>query len=323
MAPSFLCENMNKTFMFKILVSVFVTTVLLGTMYCKSVGANIDGASFDPVKKEKWVVIVCGGCKDTEHWWEKLMAGAEIIRKTAIHTYETFKQLGYDDQHIYFIVDRDVPCDGKDTVVSKEAVRYAIANWLKNHSDDDDDICVILHCHGHYRPLRCDGRAFVKIWNNETREWECIYDRELDSWLDNVSYSVCTVIIDASHSGSFIKVLSQENRIIITSTTPYTAAIAFGESIFSYFFFNKLSENASYGEAWEYADKKLKRMKIGEMPPVPEVGTIEKIYVKFLVCMLQHLQIDDNGDGKGHGTIFADGLPLGEDGYLALSTYPS
>jgi len=314
---------MNKTSVFKTLVSVFVTTVLLGTMYCKSVGANIDGASFDPVKKEKWVVIVCGGCKDIEHWWEKSMAGAEIIRKTAIHTYETFKQLGYDDQHIYFIVDRDVPCDGKDTVVSKEAVRYAIANWLKNHSDDDDDICVILHCHGHYRPLRCDGRAFVKIWNNETREWECIYDRELDSWLDNVSYSVCTVIIDASHSGSFIKVLSQENRIIITSTTPYTAAIAFGESIFSYFFFNKLSENASYGEAWEYADKKLKRMKIGEMPPVPEVGTIEKIYVKFLVCMLQHPQIDDNGDGKGHGTIFADGLPLGEDGYLALSTYPS
>ncbi|MCD6542596.1 MAG: hypothetical protein J7K38_04670 [Thermoplasmata archaeon] len=320
---------MNKTSMSKIFVAIFDITVLISAMYCGLVEANINSASFDLVGKEKWVVIVCGGCKNIEHWWERIMAGAEIIRKTAIHTYETFKQLGYDDQHIYFIVDRDVPCNGKDAVVSKETVRYAITSWLKNHSDDNDDICVILHCHGHFRSLQHDGKAFVGIWNNETQEWEYIYDRELDSWLDNVNCSVCTVIMDACYSGSFIRALSQENRIIITSTTPYTVGIAFGDwgSVFSYFFFNKLSENASYGEAWEYADKKLKRMKIEEMPPVPEVGTIEeiyvKIYVKFMICVLQHPQIDDNGDGKGHGTVFADKLPLDGDGYLALSTYPS
>ena len=323
MTSIFLDAKMNKMSIFKILVAIAVIIPSFSTMYCRSVEANLN-IPFNFDKKEKWVVIICGGAKDPgKHWWEKLTGGPGFIRKTSIHVYETFRHLGYDDQHIYFIIDRDIPCNGKDAVVSKEAVRYAIVNWLKNHSDDNDDVCIVFNCHGHFRSLRYGGKAFVGIWNNETQEWENIYDQELDSWLDNVSYDVCTVIIDACFSGSFIRALSQENRIIITSTSPFTVGIGFGEEIFSYFFFNKLSENVSYGEAWEYADEKLRRMKIEEMPDIPKAGILKKTFAKLMIRMIEHPWIDDNGDGKGHGTIFVDKLPIGGDGYLALSTYPS
>jgi len=303
----------DRKLLLKVMV-LFTATLLVETLFTPSVVVGVINNDF--TVKEHWVVVICGGAKDPgAHLWEKFIAGPEAIRKTSLHAYETFKQLGYDDEHIYFILDRNVSYEGKDAVVSKETVRYAVEGWLANKSDENDDICIIIHAHG-------SRKAFVGIWSNQSHEWEKISAKELDEWIDKISYSSCTVIIDACFSGSFINTLSQQNRIVITSTSPYTVGTGLDELIFSYFFLNELSKNVSYGKAWEYADEKLSRMRINEMPTNPEFGVIKKVLIKLGIHLIQHPWIDDNGDRKGHGTIFVDKLPLGGDGYLALETFP-
>lgn len=86
-------------------------------------------------------------------------------------------------------------------------------------------------------------------------------------------------------------------------------------------FFDKLEENVSYGEAWEYAGKKHLRVKIKDLPS--DIPFFLKILAK-IGFLIQNPQIDDNGDGRGHGRRFiADRLPIRRDGFLAFRTYPS
>ena len=85
----------------------------------------------------------------------------------------------------------------------------------------------------------------------------------------------------------------------MTATDSKNPAYTSDEGIFVEPFFNKLGKGASYGEAWMAADKYVDSAPDDQNP-----------------------QIDDNGDGKGHGTSSIDTLPLGGDGYLALNTYP-
>ena len=296
---------------------LLIATLLIESLLISSALVSIKNNDNDLVVREHWAVIICGGASDPNTILEKnFIAGAETMRETSIHAYETLKQLGYDDEHIYLILDRNLSFDGKDAVASKWSIRYAIEGWLANKSDKNDDICIMLHAHG-------NRKAFVGIWNNQSQEWEKVLAEELDEWIDRVNYSVCTIIVDACFSGSFISTLSQDNRIIITSTSPYTVGIGLNELVFSYFFLNKLSENVSYGKAWEYADEKLRKMTIYEMPLGPEFRITKKVLIKLGISMIQHPQIDDNGDGKGHGTIFVDKLPIDGDGDLALKTFPS
>jgi hypothetical protein len=304
----------------KIIVTAVVTCLLLST-YVMS--AN---ATFNPKRnkayttqstdnKENWAVIICAGARPNQ---TEGKTGAVPIRATSKHVYETFKQLGYDDEHIYFLHDKDLSAEGADGVVSKANIEYAITEWLKNNSDSNDNCCIIHSGHG--------GAGLLGIWNFEKGEPELLYTYELASWIDVVEYDVFTILIDACYSGTFLHSLSGENRIVITSSSPSRVCIGLKELVFTYHFLNKLEKNVSYGKAWEYADKQIARRNIPkELYPTDGESFFRiflgKMFSKILM-FLQNPQIDDNGDKKGHGTILANKLPIAGDGKLALRTYP-
>lgn len=260
--------------------------------------------------KENWVVIICAGANDNI---SEGKVGAESIRATSKHVYDTFKQLGYDDEHIFYLHDRNSSAEGADGVVSKSMIEYAITDWLNGNLDSNDNCCIFYNGHG--------GRNVIGIWNYVNDSSEIINDYEFASWIGILEYNVLTIVIDACFSGTFIDELSGENRILLTSSSPYFPMVGLYELVFSYYFCNKLIENVSYGKAWEYADKQIARMKITE-DLLSNEGIILTILAKISM-FLQNPQINDNNDKKGHGTFFANKLPVKGDGILALITYPS
>ena len=264
-------------------------------------------------EKENWVVIICGGANDDRP--NMFYADSKPIRKAAQHVYETYKNLGYDDNHIYYLHDRDASEEGVDGVVNKSMVNYSINQWLSTHSDSNDNCCIYLLSHG-------SREKYIAVWNNKSTHYEHIFDYEFAQWADNINCSICTIVLDACNSGGFIKALSKNNRIIITSTSWFLWGFALNESIFSYHFLNKLAENNSYGAAWEYADKQLLRIKTPDISASP---LILRIFIKIAIFAFENPKIDDNGDGIGYGRIFrADKLKsIRGDGSLALQTYPS
>lgn len=269
-------------------------------------------------KKEYWAVIICGGLNDSFN---------ECFRNTARHAYQTLKKLRYDDEHIYFLQDGNITEEGVDGITNKSMVEYAIAGWLKNHADENDDCFIYFADHGGISISQMI--IGLAVWNYNDNKAELIEPHELAEWVNCVTYNICTVAIDTCLSGSFIKSLSENNRIIITSTDLYRPGWGIKsngtvENVFSYHFFNGLANNVSYGRAWEYADKQTRTIRLRE---TPIFYRWHKFLIGKLICRfgtrLQNPQIDDNGDGKGHGTILADRLPMRGDGYLALKTYPS
>jgi hypothetical protein len=305
--------------------TVSIITLLLGLTFSSYVYAS------NPIinegdEKERWAVLICGSVEEDAQGLDT------TFRKTTKQAYETFKKLGYDDDHIYFLQGKNLSDDdednlpeGADGFCNKSNAKYAITSWLANNSDENDDCFIFMIGHGSFRipkstPRLKNGDSTFSIYDYVSEEQEYIWGYELAEWLDQISYNVCTVFIFACFSGGFIKRISGENRIIMTSAKLELSVGSITGDLAS-FFFDKLRENVSYGEAWEYAGKIHRNVKIRDLP----AGTsfIKKILAR-IGFIVQSPQIDDNGDGRGSGRRFiADKLPIRKDGYLALSTYPS
>jgi hypothetical protein len=269
-------------------------------------------------EKENWVVIMCGGVKNDSRGIYNVQIN------TTNKAYNKFKTLGYDDEHIYFLQFKNPENDseklpnGADGFSNKSNAKYALENWLASKSDYNDNCFIYLADHGSYF-INLGGSVFY-FYDYLNDKEEYINGSELNEWIDKINYSICTVFIDACYSGGFIKHLSKENRIIMTSSklTPGVVSLT-GD--FSQFFFEKLNANVSYGTAWEYAGKKHLQIKIKDLPDE------ERLLIKILArigILIQSPQIDDNGDKMGSGRRFIpDKLPIRKDGFLALQTYPS
>lgn len=250
----------------------------------------------EPEKKtETFVVLVAGGTGNSKVLeWLGTENLDENFENDAEHAYNTFKKLGYKDDHIYWLsgAKKIGNADGKTT---KTNVKNAITRWLKGKSTKATNCFIFISDHGADFP----GYPICVFPGRPYNIWEMIFAWELDSWLDEVDYNVCIIVIEACYSGGFIKYCSEKNRIIMTATDSKNPAYTGDKGIFVEPFFNKLGKGASYGEAWMAADKYVDSAPDDQNP-----------------------QIDDNGDKKGHGTSSIDTLPIGGDGYLALNTYP-
>jgi len=267
-------------------------------------------------KKEHWVIIISGGGEDTPGGFT---AGPEPLQNTSIHAYNTFRSLGYDDNHIFYLHDRNLSIPGVDGLSNKSMIKKSITKWLSEKSDQNDDCCIYVIAHGRFRSIKYNLKASFTVWNETLKQPERIFDDEFGEWINSVECNILTVVVESCFSGSFIKTLSKNNRIIITSTSQFTPSIAIDENVFSYYFLNKLVENVTYAEAWEYADHQL----FGLNETEKKLPLLNRI---FVLCgkMMMNPKIDDNADGVGHGRIFSkDNLPFGKDGYLAEITYPS
>jgi hypothetical protein len=305
--------------------TLFIIMLLLGLpiTYCVCATNSITTKGDE---KERWAVIICGSIEDDSYKLES------VFRTESTQAYETFKKLGYDDEHIYFLQGKNLsddtevnPPEGADGFSNKSNAKYAITSWLVENSDENDDCFIFMIDHGNFGIPKSSPRlknleSVFAIYDYVSEKQECIRGYELAEWLDQISYNVCTVLISACSSGGFIRRISGENRIIITSTK-LEPGISSSTGDFTSFFFDKLGENVSYGKAWEYAGKMHRSVKIRDMPSDTKLCT--KILARYFI-LLQNPQIDDNGDGRGNGRRFiADKLPIRKDGILALKTYPS
>jgi len=265
--------------------------------------------------EENWAILVCGGAPADKFF----SAPAPPFRNSTRHAYETFKKLGYDDDHIYYIHDISISEPEVDAIATKAHVQYTITEWLAQNSDENDNCCFYFFGH-----VGRDKEVYeIGIWNialGENGDWELIYTNEFNSWIDTVTCNIFTIIIDSCHSGGFVEPLSEKNRIVITSSPKGWEAFSLSqECAFSYHFINNLSEGGSYGEAWMYADQEVLNL---SNPEIPDYPFFERIFV-IVLLKTTNPQLDDNGDGIGQGRFCkADELPTGGDGYLALNTYP-
>jgi len=259
-----------------------------GLVYWEEV--NMYGTN--PMEKNhyKFAIMVCGGAIGDP--------AQPTFENTIQHAYNTLKDIGYNDEDIYYL-NVDASKEGVDQIATKNNIQEAITNWLASRSKSYGECFIYLINHG------TDGGYFAVDSNGDgdlSDSEDYIRDYELDSWIDQVVYSTCTVVIEACFSGDFIDDLSEDNRIVITSSngSQPSYGISGGEAIFSKAFFDTMGIGLSYGHCWEAGDSAVAKSIHPEQNP----------------------QIDDNGDGNGHGTTSVDHLPVGGDGLTALSTYP-
>ena len=257
-------------------------------------------------KIEHYAVIVCGGTGDDAQ---------DCFERTSDLAYDTFKYLGYDDDHIYYL-SRNTDNSKVDEKVTRKSIKNTLIDWLGNRSNEESK-CFIYFCdHG-----GSFGSFFIdeNVWVN---------DFEIADWLQNLRYKTLTIVLDSCFSGQFIDDLSGHNRVVITSTNERLSAYGnlYGYAFFSAPFFMALQNGASYGEAWEKADKSISEILPGENAIPLYLATRENNVRNIMRICDNEYQIpliDDNGDGVGHGTAAQDTLPLSGDGNLALNTYPA
>jgi len=211
-----------------------------------------------------------------------------------------------------------------EKLATKNELKEVITTWLPDNLGDECKCVIYISAHGNKKG---------EVWLNY--QGQMLKANELASWLNEIKghYSICTVILETCYAGSFIPCLSDENRIIVTSSDEDSKSYYFPSvgGFFSYSFFyaleypNQLEISGSYGEAWDYSESQIDKSRTKERLII---GLIKQIFSKIYKppnvssWRIQNPQIDDNGDGTGHGTNKPDTLPLGGDGYLALNTYP-
>ena len=254
---------------------------------------------------ENYAFLVCGGGDD--NW-------GIACERTSNQAYSTFKNLGYNNDHIIYL-SNDPDDTGVDDLSTKSNVKRHL-NELSSQTTRKSKIFLFI-C-GHGSPI---GTVQVKD--------SIIYDYELAEWIEHLNYKTITVLIDSCYSGNFIDDLSGDNRIIITSTNREKKAYGHTQYglYFSTPFFNALASDWSYGQAWEYADKTIVDSLDVNDPNVVELTNVQNSNIESDLISIESNEdqiplIDDNGDKRGHGTSNVDTLPLKGDGNLALQIFP-
>ncbi len=261
-----------------------------GTYYIQVVAENLLGSRSDWSNTKKvtvwdtYAIIVRGG-----------EVGDNYFDIESNRAYNRLISLGYTHDRICYL-NVDTSENHVDYRTTRGNIQWAITTWLDDRSTSKDKCFLYFVDHG-------SNGGYFYFDGNQDGDLNDVEDRitatELDGWINQVTYQVCTVVIDSCYSGDFIPSLSANKRIVITSSDGNNLAY-FGIDSFAFPFFNALGNGRSMGKAWEEADAKISN---GNHPE-------------------QNPQIDDDGNGAGHGTTSANTLPLGGDGSLALDTYP-
>ncbi|MBD3226986.1 MAG: hypothetical protein GF329_02265 [Candidatus Lokiarchaeota archaeon] len=212
------------------------------------------------------------------------------IKYTTNETYEILISCGYDPDEIYYLFpdgDWAAECPYADNYTDKDGIEYAIEQWAATNVGAGEALGIYMMDHGGVDNFPIPG---VDLTANE-----------LDTYIDNYEASSgndqVIVIYDACHSGSFINELSQEDRIIVTSTS--SALNAFGVPPFFWeAFWGAVKDCDTIGEAFEAGEQNVEALGYGG---------------------IQTPLIDDDHDGIGHETDGTGNLPNGGDGNDALN----
>ena len=176
---------------------------------------------------------------------------------------------------------------------TNDDINNGILEFVKENIGDDDKLFIYIEGHGNV--------GYVQL-----NPFQVLYDYQLASVLDDVTpyISVCTVVMDSCHVGSFIDNLAGENRIIITATdsSGYSWGKTDGMSYFSGELFTSIGAGKNLKDAWMDADSFI-------------CDNREELYS-------QNPQLEDNGNGFSVGTYTnADILPKNDGFTISVSDY--
>jgi len=266
-----------------------------GTYYLKVKNGNIDTVAGEdtrynltvrPLPKEAspgMLVLVAGRLNLTDLLQENIYNVTDEV-------YRVFKTNGYSADRIYYLAhdtSRDPGGDGLltkevDGPADKETLMLAISNAAKQVGPDRA-FTLYLMDHGNNDKFYLNGSEST------------VSSQELNTWLTALEQTApgvrVNIIMEACHSGSFIKTLSKPGRTIIASTgaeaVAYASVQGYRGAIFSDAFLGALRRGMSLYNSFEEAR-----------------GTALGAHAD------QTPWLDDNGDGQVNGA--SDGLESAE-----------
>ncbi|MDM8530007.1 SUMF1/EgtB/PvdO family nonheme iron enzyme [Anaerolineales bacterium HSG25] len=213
--------------------------------------------------------------------------------------YKLFLANGYTGEEIYYMAHKDNNPD--DDPSTKEVdnldpnptdLEIAITQWAVDKVGPNRAFTLYLMDHGTENKFYLDGPG------------QTVTAEELDSWLTELEQAVpevrINIILEACHSGSFVKTLSKPGRLIMTSTASASVAYASMQgkrgAIFSDAFLNGLGQGMSLLNSFEEARA-----------------------IAHTAHKDQQPWLDDNGDGL---YTPADGQEAAKRGFAYTGTFP-
>jgi hypothetical protein len=222
-------------------------------------------------------IIVGGGEASLQNTYWK------VTRKLVTKAYQDFKNMGFSDDMIHLMINSqmidinndDIPDNVvKTPIPTAEKLTHVIQNEYAEILTENDTLYIYMQGHG-------TRTSKFKILGRD----EYISSTQLNNALNifqDKTRSKVVLILECCYSGLFVKDLSHDNRIIITSAgdEPYNTD-ASGQISLSRYFFSRICQGESIHKAFDYAYRQLTNKKF----PAP--------------------LLDDNGDGI---TSMLDGL---------------
>ncbi|MDM8557321.1 Calx-beta domain-containing protein [Candidatus Parabeggiatoa sp. HSG14] len=239
--------------------------------------------------------------------------GLAAHNKTIHRIYKKFRDRGFEDDNLKYF-NYDTTQEGVDGLPIKADIAAAFTELQSRINSNPAPFYVVMIDHG-----GIDGTFHIYNGNNNAND--VITPADLGGWLDNLETGLNAnalkksrlVTLGACYSGSFIPVISQSGRTIITSATAQEESykgleepdgIRSGE-YFMEEFFASLGRSNNLKAAFEFATEKT------EIFTRRGDGNIAN---RFYDEATQHPLLDDNGDGQGSNTFTAN---VGSDGLLA------
>ncbi|MHA1744827.1 MAG: C13 family peptidase, partial [Promethearchaeota archaeon] len=200
----------------QIAVIFLLTTLVLNVNLCFFISTRdeipserdqvqpIPDASFTYANIGVWFIIA--GDREADH------GGLEFIIKGCDQLYEILIGMGYDDDDIYYFapeVEGYYQSPYAHARTTRDAIYWAITGWAANKlNGTQQGIGIYLFDHGGIDVLALPGPNLSPT----------VLDDALDILENKTNCGRSIIIYEGCHSGSFIDDLSQEDRIIITST---------------------------------------------------------------------------------------------------------
>ena len=243
-------------------------------------------------KSAGYAIVIQGKTNDNNLLNEHRYSAEDIIAKLKSRSF-----LDEDSKALYSTA---------TTAVTRQQIQDAITGWAKDKMNGSPaPLYIIMVDHGTV------GNFHIGA--------DTIAASDLKTWLETLETNLSTqaktekriVIIGTCYSGSFIKDISAQGRIIITSAgedeqsiggdqRPWNNTIVYSGELFLEELFNALATgntiSNSFGNARDIiAEKDPRRL----MKPVFHYGKRDSL--------MQHPLLDDNGDGNGEYYPVSDG----------------
>ncbi|MEM2935133.1 MAG: C13 family peptidase [Candidatus Thermoplasmatota archaeon] len=153
---------------------------------------------------EYWAILVCGS-NDFNLGFETDIRDMFLL----------LKEIGYNENNIYYVAPQNWNGAKNYYSISQDNVRKAIDD-VAEKIGAEDVLFFYYTAHGSYQSL--DGNG-----DKNTGASEDVSATELDSWLDEINAKQF-ILLQGCKTGSFISKLSQNKRIIVTSTDDKTSS---------------------------------------------------------------------------------------------------